>query len=96
LDGALSNLTWLRISLLIAEGLDQMTFEGLFQPKAFYDPMISSYDWLVSSSHMILLSNYYGVQRTDSSEKVKMFTPGIHAGCDITAAANVSSSGGLN
>jgi len=28
------------MSLLIAEGLDEMTFKGPFQPKLFYDSMI--------------------------------------------------------
>ena len=33
LDRALSNLVWLKMSLLMAGGLDEMTFKGLFQPK---------------------------------------------------------------
>jgi len=37
LDGALSNLVWLKMSLLIAGGLGQMTSKGPFQPKAFCD-----------------------------------------------------------
>ena len=41
LDGALSNLIWLKMSLPIAGGLDWMTFKGPFHPKAFYDSMIS-------------------------------------------------------
>jgi len=32
LDGALSNLIWLKMLLLIAGGLDQMTFKGLSNP----------------------------------------------------------------
>ena len=39
LDGALSNLISLKMSLLIAGGLDEMTFKGPFQPKPFYDSM---------------------------------------------------------
>jgi len=39
LDGALSNLIYLKMSLLIAGGLDWMTFKGPFQPKPFYDPI---------------------------------------------------------
>jgi len=35
LDGALSNLMWLKMSLLTAGGLDYMTSKGPFQPKAF-------------------------------------------------------------
>ena len=41
LDGALSNLIQLKMSLLIAGELDQRTFQGVFQPKAFYDSMTS-------------------------------------------------------
>jgi len=36
LDGALSNLIPLKMSLLTAGGLDQMTSKGPFQLKAFY------------------------------------------------------------
>ena len=36
LDGALSNLIWLKMSLLIEEGLDKTIFKGPFQPKLFY------------------------------------------------------------
>ncbi|KAK4819163.1 hypothetical protein QYF61_025978 [Mycteria americana] len=39
LDGALSNLIWWKMSLLMAGGLDSMTFKGPFQPKPFYDLM---------------------------------------------------------
>ena len=35
LDGALSNLTQLKMSLLTAGGLDQMALKCRFQPKAF-------------------------------------------------------------
>ena len=37
LDGALSNLIQLKMSLLTAGGLDWMDFKGPFQPKPFYD-----------------------------------------------------------
>ncbi len=40
LDGALSNLIWLEMSLLLAGGLDWMGFKGPFQPKPFYDSMM--------------------------------------------------------
>jgi len=40
LDGALSNLIELKLSLLTAGGLGLMTCKGPFQPKAFYDSMI--------------------------------------------------------
>ena len=40
LDRALSNLIYLKMSLLIAGGVDQMTFKGPFQPKLFYDPIL--------------------------------------------------------
>ena len=39
-DGAVSNLSWLKMSLLIAGGLDQMAFKGPFQPKLFQDSMV--------------------------------------------------------
>jgi len=39
LDGALTNLIQLKISLLAAWGLGWMTFKGPFQPKAFYDSL---------------------------------------------------------
>jgi len=37
LDRALSDLIWVKMSLPMAEGLDQMTSKQPFQPKAFYD-----------------------------------------------------------
>ena len=40
LDEALSNLVWLKMSLLIAGGLGLMASKGPFQPKALYDSMI--------------------------------------------------------
>jgi len=40
LDRTLSNLIWLMMSLLIAGGLDKITFKSPFQPKPFYDSMI--------------------------------------------------------
>jgi len=40
LDGALSNLVWLKMSLLTAGGLGWMTSKGPLQPKAFYDSVI--------------------------------------------------------
>jgi len=39
LDGALSNLMQLMVSLLVAGGLDLVTFKGHLQPKPFYDEM---------------------------------------------------------
>ena len=40
LDGALSNLVWWKMSLLMAGGLEQDDLYGPFQPKPFYDSMI--------------------------------------------------------
>jgi len=40
LDGALSNLDWWEMSLLMAGGLEPDDLEGPFQPKPFYDSMI--------------------------------------------------------
>ena len=40
LDGALSNLIQLKMSLLTAGGLDKMAFKGCFQPKPFCGPTI--------------------------------------------------------
>jgi len=40
LDGALSSLTQVKVSLLTAGGLGWMASEGPFQPKACYDSMI--------------------------------------------------------
>ena len=37
LDGALSNLTKLKMSLLTAGSWDEMAFKGPFQPKPFYE-----------------------------------------------------------
>ena len=37
LDGALSNLIQLKMSLLTAGGLDWMALKGPFQPKPYYD-----------------------------------------------------------
>jgi len=37
LDGALSSLIWLKMSMLTAGRLHWMTSKGPFQPKAFYD-----------------------------------------------------------
>jgi len=42
LDGALSNLIQLKMSLLTAGRLDQMASKGPFQPKPFYDSMITA------------------------------------------------------
>jgi len=42
LDGALSNLVYLRMSLLTAGGLGYVAFKGPFQPKAFYDSKSAS------------------------------------------------------
>ena len=42
LDKALSSLIWLKMSLLIAGELDQMTFKGPFQPELFYDSIYFS------------------------------------------------------
>jgi len=43
LDGALSNLIWLKTSLLTAGGLGWMTFKSPFQPKLFHNSMIQTY-----------------------------------------------------
>jgi len=40
LDGALSNLSWWKMSLLMAGGLEPDDLEGPFQPKPFYDSVI--------------------------------------------------------
>jgi len=40
LDGALSNLIWLKMSLLMAGGLDWMAFKGPFPPELFKGSMI--------------------------------------------------------
>jgi len=40
LDGPLSNLIQLKMSLLIVVGLDYRTSKGPFQPKLFYDSII--------------------------------------------------------
>ena len=40
LDGALSTLTQVKMSLLTAGGLDQTALEGPFQPNPFCDSMI--------------------------------------------------------
>jgi len=40
LDGALSNLTQVKMSLLTAGGLGWMASEGPFQPKPFYGSVI--------------------------------------------------------
>jgi len=37
LDGALSNLSWVKMSPLTAGGLGQTTFKAPFQPKPFYE-----------------------------------------------------------
>ena len=40
LDGALSNLGWWKMSLLMAEGLEPNDLSGPFQPLPFYGSMI--------------------------------------------------------
>ena len=40
LDGALSNLVWWKMYLLMAGGLDQVIFKRLFQPKSICDSRI--------------------------------------------------------
>jgi len=42
LDGALSNLISVKMSLLMAGGLDQMAFKAPFPPKASYKSMTKS------------------------------------------------------
>jgi len=42
LDGALSTLVWWKMSLLMAGGLEPDDLEGPFQPKSFYDSMITT------------------------------------------------------
>jgi len=44
LNEALSNMVQLKMSLIIAGGLDKMTLKGPFQPKPFYDSMILCLD----------------------------------------------------
>jgi len=48
LDGALSNLIQLKMSLLTAGGLGEMTSKGPFQPKLFYDSEKMREDWLLT------------------------------------------------
>lgn len=43
LDGVLSNLLWLKMPLLIAGRLNEMSFGSSFQPKLFYDSMIPQF-----------------------------------------------------
>jgi len=52
LDGALSNLTQLKMSLFIAGGLGQMAFKAPFQPKLFYDSMILQKAYTRSTIYM--------------------------------------------
>jgi len=52
LDGALSNLIQLKMSLLTEGGLDYMAFKGPFQPTPFCDSMICL--WF-SISHWVSL-----------------------------------------
>jgi len=40
LDGALSNLVWWKVSLLMAGGLEPDDLEGPFQPLPSYDSMV--------------------------------------------------------
>jgi len=42
LDGAVSNLVWWKVTLLMAGGLEPDDLQGPFQPKPFYDSMILS------------------------------------------------------
>jgi len=42
LDGALSDLIWVKMSLPMAGGLDKMAFKGPFPPKPFSGSMISN------------------------------------------------------
>ena len=41
LDGALSNLIWREVSLAMAEGLEAYDLKCPFQPKPFYNSMMS-------------------------------------------------------
>jgi len=40
LDGALNNLVWWKMSLLMAEGLEPDDLSGPFQPLPFYDSIV--------------------------------------------------------
>ena len=42
LDGALSNLIYLWVSLFVARELDWVTFKGPFQIKRFHDSMLTA------------------------------------------------------
>jgi len=44
LDGALSNLVWWKVSLLMAGGLEPDELSGPFQPKPFYDSEVEVLD----------------------------------------------------
>jgi len=59
LDGALSTLGWWKMSLLMAEGLEPDDLQGPFQPKSFYDSVISCVlviSQLTNRSHRFLFS----------------------------------------
>jgi len=56
LDGALSNLVWLKMSLLTAGRLGSMTCKGAFQPKAFYDSMSSDKIFLLNMTRAVTAS----------------------------------------
>jgi len=47
LDGALSNLGWWKMSLLMAGRLEPDDLQGPFQPKPFYDSMIKTTELLL-------------------------------------------------
>jgi len=81
LDGALSNLMWVKMSLLMAGGLDQMTFKGPFLPKPSRDSLKS---WRVElaeveavvHSHSSLLSERFMPSLSTCTTRVSTGPPG--------------------
>ena len=77
LDGALSNLIWVKMSLLVAAWLDWMAFKGPFQPKPFSASMIPRYSVRQGKSppHVKALPG----AEEPSSDKRAAFAPAVLA-----------------
>jgi len=73
LDGALSNLVWLKMSLLTAAGLGYMTSAGPFQPKPFYDSIFTHR--CTSCCSLLRILENINTQPTVSSTRARSALP---------------------
>ena len=76
LDGALSNLVWWKMSLLMAGGLEPDDLWGLFQPVPFYGSMIL---WPSQSVEMVTVAIAKLFWRSINPQPTASFGPSYFA-----------------